>query len=240
MTKVFASSLLLLASYSASSAIIEYNDITDFNSALSGETLTLETFDTETTGDLVLGVEREFEGFAFSYLNSLGGNQRAGIYSAAEINANRGTAINASNSVGWGEYNNGNYQPGGDGPIVTFRFFAPITAFAFDFSDSDPTDSYSVQFDSETPFALDVPSNQTIFTSFFGFISDTAFNTITFSQTATGGITEFFSIDNIRTNGFKTQDDADNASDVSEPTALAMLLFGLSALLLRRRKALES
>ena len=53
MTKVFASSLLLLASYSASSAIIEYNDITDFNSALSGETLTLETFDAETTGDLV-------------------------------------------------------------------------------------------------------------------------------------------------------------------------------------------
>lgn len=214
-------------------AIIQYNDLTSFNAALTAGTTTLETFDTALTGLLTLGDERLFDGFGFSYTNSVGGNQRAGIYSPFEINQNAGTAINNTNSVGWGEYFNGAFMNAGDGPNIVFRFFAPITAFAFDFSDSDSTDSYSVQFDTETPFALAVGSGALQFTSFFGFVSTEPFSTITFRQTATGGATETFSIDNIRTNGYRTPEDA--AAAVSAPASVALFGLSLLGLMMRRR-----
>jgi len=218
---------------SAQATIIQYNTLAAFNVATGG-TSTLETFDTATAGLLSVGAERLFNGFGFSYTNSVGGNQRAGIYTAQQINQNAGTAINSTNSVGWGEYLNGNYVDGRDGPNVVFRFFSPITSFAFDFSDSDPTDSYSVQFGNETPFALRVSSNATTFLSFFGFVSTNPFSTVTFRQTATGGVTETFSIDNIRTNGFSTPEEA---AAVSAPSTLAILGLGLLALVGRRKKS---
>lgn len=216
----------------AQAAIIQYNDLASFNAALTGGTTTLETFDDATTGLLTLGDERLFDGFGFSYTNAPNSNQRVGIYSATGINANNGTAINNTNSVGWGEYLNGSLLNGGDGPNVVFRFFAPITAFAFEFSDSDWSDSYSVQFDNLTPFALGVGSGASQFISFFGFVSSDPFTTITFSQTATGGVTETFSIDNIRTNGFRTPEDA---AAVSAPATISLFGLSLFALLMRRR-----
>jgi hypothetical protein len=220
---------------SAQASIIEYNDAASFNAALTSGTTTLETFDAETAGALTQGVEMLFEGFGFSFLN-VRGNQQAGIATASDVNSAHGTAINSTNSVAWGERLFG-VNGTGDGPDITFRFFAPITAFGFEFSDSDTTDSYSVQFDSAAPFALDIASRATTFINFFGFISDTPFTTIKFSQTATGGFTETFSIDNIITNGFKTQEDADNAVAVPEPSTIA--IFGLSLLaLFTRRKSL--
>lgn len=213
-------------------AIIQYNDLTSFNAALTAGTTTLETFDDAMTGLLTLGDERLFDGFGFSYTNAPNSNQRAGIYSPTQINLNAGTAINNTNSVGWGEYLNGGYIDGGDGPNIVFRFFAPITAFAFDFSDSDWSDSYSVRFDTEAPFALGVASRATEFISFFGFVSTEPFSTITFSQTATGGVTETFSIDNIRTNGFRTPEDA---AAVSAPASIGLFGLSLFALMMRRR-----
>ncbi|MAD77460.1 MAG: hypothetical protein CML20_22270 [Rheinheimera sp.] len=218
---------------SAQASIIEYNDAASFNAALTSGTTTLETFDAETAGALTPGVERLFEGFGFSFLN-VRGDQQAGIATARNVNSAYGTAINDTNSVAWGETlfeTSGT----GDGPNITFRFFAPITAFGFDFSDSDSTDSYSVQFDSAAPFALDIASRATTFISFFGFISDTPFTTIQFSQTATGGFTETFSIDNITTNGFKTQEDADDAVAVPVPSTIALFGLALIALFTRRK-----
>jgi hypothetical protein len=234
MKKLLIGSALSLMAFagSAQATIIQYSTLASFNTATGGSS-TLETFDSATAGLLTVGVERLFNGFGFSYTNSAGGNQRAGIYTAAQINQNSGTAINNTNSVGWGEWVNGVYTDGRDGPNVVFRFFSPITSFAFDFSDSDPTDSYSVQFGNETPFALRVASNATTFTNFFGFVSSNPFTTVTFRQTATGGATETFSIDNIRTNGFRTPEEA---AAVSAPSTLAILGLGLIALVGRRKK----
>lgn len=234
MKKLLIGSALSLMAFAgtAQATIIQYDSLASFNTATGG-TSTLETFDTATAGLLTVGVERLFNGFGFSYTNSAGGNQRAGIYTAAQINQNSGTAINNTNSVGWGEYLNGAYLSGGDGPNVVFRFFSPITSFAFEFSDSDISDSYNVQFGNETPFQLKAVNNATIFTRFFGFVSTNPFSTVTFKQTATGGATETFSIDNIRTNGFRTPEEA---AAVSAPSTLAILGLGLIALVGRRKK----
>lgn len=232
--KLFATTLFagaVLAASSAFAATTVYNNVTDFNAALPGGTSTLETFDAEATGILTAGVERAFGGFALSFEN-IRGNQGVGILTPTQVNTANGTAIGTTNQLAWGE--RVGFSGTGDGPDVTFRFFAPITAFAFDFSDSDTTDSYSVTIGNEAPFQLASGTSST-FQSFFGLVSDTAFTTVVFKQTATGGFTEAFSIDNIRTNGFNTQEEA-NAVPV--PASLPLLLAGFGGLAwLRRRKS---
>lgn len=213
---------MVLTASVASAVTTTYNNVTAFNAALPGGTSTLEDFDAEAPGLFTPNVERIFSGFGVKYENSVGGNQRAGIYTSAQVNQNSGTALNGTNSLAWGEFFGGSFINGGDGPNVTFRFFQPITAFAFEFSDSDTTDSYSVKIGNESPFAI--TGSGSTFTTFVGFVSDTAFSEIVFSQTATGGATETFSVDNIRTNGV-----AAPVSAVPLPAGAPLMFAGLAA-----------
>lgn len=231
---------LTLSTLANAAVVSEFNDVTSFNSALVGGASTSENFDAFTESAFTAGEELIFDGFGITFDNSFNSNQTAGIFSAATVNSGFGSAINSTNSVAFGESGNLPFADGstngtGDGPVLTFRFFAPITAFAFDFSDSDPSDSYSVQIDDATPFQLDIDSNLSTFISFFGFVSDTAFTTITFRQTTIGGgFTEAFSIDNILTNGFSTQAEADAA--VPAPGIISLLVMSLGGILIARRK----
>ncbi len=230
----FAAGLAIAST--ASAAVVQYNDVVSFNAALPGGTSTLETFDGEAPQVFTEGAASNFDGFSLSYMDSPASSQFAGIYTAAQVNGGSGTALNGTNSLSWGEYNpvTGSLSGSGDGPTVTFNFFTSITAFAFDFSDSDSTDSYSVQIGSDPAFALAVPGGGTTFQSFFGFVSDTAFSTITFRQTATGGITETFSVDNIRTNGVSAPPPP--VAAVPLPAAGWMLIAGIGSLAAFRRR----
>lgn len=204
----------------ANAAVTVYSDLTSFNSALPGGTSTLEDFNSAPTGPFAPGSTNTFDGFEISYTDAVGSGQNVGIYTPADVNAGRGTAIGATNQLAWGEDDDLGIDGFGDGPTITFSFFADITAFAFDYSDSDSTDSYSVTIGGEPEFPITGPGST--FQTFVGFISDTAFSEIVFRQTATGGFTEAFSVDNIRTNGI--------SSAVPLPAGLPLLLAGVGAI----------
>ena len=106
------------------------------------------------------------------------------------IVAGSGTAnIDGTNYFGW--------EGSSDGPDITFTFGSPVSMFAFDWVDTDPTDSFKIVFGAlewtEPPFSSSTGSG------FFGIVSDTPFNTLVIVHTAAGGTINPFGIDNIRT-----------------------------------------
>ncbi|CAA9520511.1 MAG: hypothetical protein AVDCRST_MAG23-165 [uncultured Sphingosinicella sp.] len=128
-----------------------------------------------------------------------------------------------------------NIGDGDLGPSLTFTFGSAITAFGFDWTDLDISDSYRVDFSgpgftsvgfSTPPFSLNGEG-----AGFFGFRSDTAFTTVMFTQNAAGGFVDAFGIDNIRTSSSLS------APAVPEPTTWAMMILGFGAAGLSLRRA---
>lgn len=93
-------------------------------------------------------------------------------------------------------------------------FDTAVNAFGFNWFDFDNTDSYRLEV-AGTNFE-DPPFRSTgTGSAFFGVVSDTAFNSVTFRSTQANGVVDLFGIDNVR------------VSAVPVPMGLAMILSAL-------------
>ena len=125
------------------------------------------------------------------------------------------------------------------GPTLTLVFGSAIPAFGFDWADNDETDSYRVDFSGPgfSSVGFQDPPFNLIGTGrgFFGFRSDTAFTTVTFSQNLAGGSVDQFGIDNL---AFTSR----MSAAVPEPGTWATMILGFGAVggTLRRRRAAAS
>ena len=226
----------LAAAAAPAAAQTTYTTLAGFQAA-AGST-TLETFNSATP-TLLAGpgqptVVGNYTGFQLS-------TNPNGDYVGIASGTTAGN-IDGTNFVYFSQANptNGQYNgDGGTGPILTFTFGSAITAFAFDWVDTDPTDAYRIDFSgpgfttigyANPPFSLNGTGR-----GFFGFISSSAFTTVTFTQNAAGGVVDPFGIDNIRTNStFNT--------GVPEPATWAMMMLGFGAMgaALRRSRKVEA
>lgn len=143
----------------------------------------------------------------------------------AAINATNYLQISQSSILPGGSNGNGN-----EGPTMVFSFATPITAFGFDWRDTDPTDSYKlvvngVEF-ANPPFSS---SGTGLGSGFFGLVATggETFTSISLIQNTSGGIVDPFGIDNVRT----------SVNAVPEPSSVALALSAapLGLVLARRR-----
>ncbi|SNR39879.1 VPLPA-CTERM sorting domain-containing protein [Puniceibacterium sediminis] len=202
----------------ALAATTQYFDFATFTSAV-GPVKVLEDFDTgvgPAPGPFSAGVPVAFDELSITYNDAPSSLQTVGVATPAQIDAASGTSINATNQLSWGEEDQ--FSLGspfdGDGPAITFTFDTALTAFGFDFSDSDSTDTYEITLGGET-FLLDNASST--FIGFFGFVSDVAISSFVLTQATTGGITETFALDNI-------------VAPIPLPASIVLLLAGLGGL----------
>ena len=84
------------------------------------------------------------------------------------------------------------------GPTINFDFNTPVNSFAFDWNDTDPTDSYRLDISDGSSFEAPPFSDSGTGTGFFGIVaSDGTFTSASFISTAQGGVVEPFGIDNV-------------------------------------------
>lgn len=200
----------------AAAAVTTFTSLEAFLAATPAAT-TVETFNGRPTGSLpspgpVINASG-FKGFGIT-----------GVRNGDYIGINHGLTVgtvDGTDFLGWSGIDDGT------GPAFTFTFDAPITAFAFDYNDRDGSDAYQVSLAGQV-FA-NPPFSGFTGSGFFGVVSDTPFNTVTFSHSIVGGILEPFGIDNVRSNVF--------AAPVPEPASWAMMIagFGLVGGALRGR-----
>jgi len=188
--RVGLSVLVLSLAGSAQAAVIQFDNSSSFTGAAGP--LIVENFNAAATGAFATGTAVDFGDFSITNPDA---NQAVGVYTAADVNLAQGSAIGTSNQLAWGE-NSAVLGGGGtgDGATFTLNFDHAITAIGFDYSDSDFSDQYRITID-----GIDIALTGTGegFQNYQGFISDTAFTSVTFSQVTTGGQTEAFSLDNL-------------------------------------------
>jgi len=171
-----------------------------------------------------------YNGFS---LTGNGNGNNIGVHTGAVANAGPDTPFPASFN-GQRFFSLGNLA-GGTMGTLTFTFNAPITAFGFDWFNTDVTDRYNLSAQVagggpfvNPPFSLATfTPNATASTGFFGLVSDTPFTTVTIFNNITGGYMSDEGFDNVRTSAA--------AVATPEPGTMLLMAGGLAAAVRRRR-----
>lgn len=201
----------------AHATLTTYTNLASFQAA-SGLT-TIETFSSAAVGTSTANYAGAFNGFA---LSSTANGDYSGIATATIATFGDNSSIPASFSgqkfYGWGD-SSGN---GNVGPTTLFTFNHAVTAFAFDWFNTDGTDVYSVTVNNLTQNVFATSSN-----GFFGVVAS---NNETFTnasiQTASyGGYISTEGLDNVR------------VSAVPEPTGIALFGIALFGFVAARRRS---
>jgi hypothetical protein len=146
--------------------------------------------------------------------------------------------INGTNFLLWGQQDpvtGASAGNGNAGPQFTFTFSSPLTAFGFDWNDTDFTDSYKITIDG-TDFTNPPFTPNETGSGFFGVVATggETFTSVTFTQTQATGFIDPFGLDNLRVS-------AAPSGRVPEPASLSLLatalLAGAGAFKRRRRQA---
>jgi PEP-CTERM motif len=196
-------------------ATITYTNLAAFQTA-AGLT-TLENFASSTPFNTTGAFgPTSYAGFS---LTGNGNGNNIGVHSGAVTSDN--TPIPAS-FTGQQFFGFGNAAGGVISPIV-FTFASPITAFGFDWFNTDVTDQYTLSINginySGPPFTVTTSSTAT--SGFFGVVSDTPFSTASIFNQFNGGFISDEGFDNVRTSAAAT------AATVPEPSTLVLVLGGL-------------
>lgn len=202
----FAFAAISVPAHAVIAPYTTYKNLAAFEAA-AGQT-SVETFSSALLGDSNANYAGSFKGFN---LSSIANGDRSGI-ATGTIGTSDNTAIPAAfqkqNFYGWGEGNDGK-----NGPTTLFTFTKPVTAFGFDWFNTDTSDSYSVTVNGLTQTVFNYKSS-----GFFGIVA-------TNNQTFTSA-----SIQNVNYGGYISTEGLDNVrvSAVPEPTGVA--LFGIAIL----------
>ncbi len=191
----------------ASAAVTQFTDRTAFEAAAGA--VSTETFE----GFANMGVSPSTDLGAFT-VDTNGSASLTDGAGGFNVNGSRYLNVNITSDTG----------AGGPGS-VTFTFDTAITAFGADFRslNNNVLRTYAVvggiTFD-PLPMAP----------NFLGFVSDTAFTTVTFFNPLGGGNNDQFGLDNLTTSG---------GGAIPEPGTWALMIggFGLAGAALRRRQA---
>jgi len=167
-------------------AITTYTDLATYQAALSG-TEAIEDFNSATVGNFADPINET--GFNYFRITGSTDGDNVGIFPGTG-----GGNIDATQYLGW----NGS----GSGPTYNFIFNAIVTAFAFQWRDTDFSDVYGLRVIvnsvpsewSNPPFLTNTG------TGFFGVISDDPFTQATIYNVAgaAGGLINDFGLDNFR------------------------------------------
>ncbi len=162
-----------------------YTDLASWEAAVSGTT-NLEDFNSQPRG--LFSNPINVSGFNdFSITGHTAGDSIGVI--AGTIFGN----IDGTNWLGWAGLD--------AGPMFDFNLNQATNAFAFDWRDTDLTDSYEIKIAGTNfeapPFSRDFSFNRR---GFFGVVAvDGTFDKVSFSQTRRGGVITPFGVDNVRT-----------------------------------------
>jgi hypothetical protein len=204
----------------AHAALMTYTSLAAFQAA-AGLT-TVETFSSASVGYSAANYSGSFHGFN---LSSVANGDRSGISTGTIAYAGDDTSIPGAfvnqNFYGWGDSGDGSV-----GPTTLFTFTDAVTAFGFDWFDTDISDSYSVTVNSLTQIVLNTTSS-----GFFGVVGtdNESFTSASIQTAGYGGYISTEGLDNVRV--------AARVSAVPEPTGVALFGIALFGLMAARRRA---
>lgn len=172
-----AASALALSMVTPTHAASVVTTLTDFDAALVGKTITLDTFDNNIAGALSITLD-------------------SGVIATKE---GGDTGFSFDNSVLSGRYDNATDGDGSDAPLTnTFTFDDPIFGFAAFFlrvrSITASIDGGTTFFDINQQLGGNGSNNVA---GFFGLVSPTAFNTVIFGNSTTSDL-DGYSLDDLR------------------------------------------
>ncbi|MBV0881517.1 PEP-CTERM sorting domain-containing protein [Noviherbaspirillum sp. L7-7A] len=199
----------------AHATLTTYTDLAAFQAA-AGLT-TVETFSSATVGFSTANYAGSFKGFS---LSTVANGDNSGI-STGSLSWGDDTAI-PSNFAGQNFYGWGDSGDGYVGPTTLFTFDNAVTAFGFDWFDTDYTDSYSVTINGLTETVFN-----TLSSGFFGVVGtdNESFTSASIQTAYFGGFISTEGLDNVR------------VSAVPEPTGVALFGIALVGLITARRRS---